>query len=68
MNSKEHHYSERKAAIALGISRESLRKYRAMGLIKPLVIAHAVLYPQSTLNEWSARYIIRRGKPLAEKR
>jgi predicted site-specific integrase-resolvase len=60
--------SERKAAAMLGISRVALRKYRKQGLIKPLVIGYAVLYSQSALNEWQAKYIVQPGKPIRERK
>jgi hypothetical protein len=56
--------SERKTAIRLGISRMSLRKYRRAGIIKPLAIEYAVLYPFSEIESFMARYVVRKGKSL----
>jgi predicted DNA-binding transcriptional regulator AlpA len=53
---EEVYLSERRAAQAVGISRTTLRKYRALGHIKPVIIGYAVLYPLAEVKAWKARY------------
>jgi len=63
----EIYYSEREAAKILGISRQSLLKYRASDLIRPVVNKRLVLYSKSELSWWSRGYVVKKGKPLAER-
>lgn len=60
----EQYLSERKAAVKAGVSRNTLRKHRTAGLIEPLAIGYAVLYPITALE----KYMVRRGRPLAERK
>lgn len=60
-------FTERKAAVELQISRMSLRKYRKAGVINPIVTHFTVLYSADSLNEFKARYIVRKGKSLMQR-
>lgn len=60
----EQFLSERKTAMRLGISRTALRKYRRTGIINPLAIEYAVLYPSSEIESFMAHYIVQKGKSL----
>lgn len=60
---EESYFSERRAAVRLGIARSTLRRYRAAGLVKPLCLGGAVLYGESELERFKAlRYISTRGR------
>jgi hypothetical protein len=52
-------YSERRAAVKAGVTRKTLRLHRKAGRIRPLVLAHTVLYSRGALEEWRARYFPR---------
>lgn len=53
---EERFFSERRAAVLLGIGRMTLRRKRAAGLVKPLCIGGAVLYSESALRQFKASY------------
>jgi predicted site-specific integrase-resolvase len=53
---EEVYLSERRTAQAVGISRTTLRRYRASGQIKPVVIGYAVLYPLVEVEAFQARF------------
>jgi hypothetical protein len=49
-------FSERRAAVRLGIGRMTLRRKRAAGLVKALCLGGAVLYSESELERFKASY------------
>lgn len=53
---EEFYYSERRAAVRLGIGRMTLRRKRAAGLIKALCLGGAVLYSTSELDKFKASH------------
>jgi hypothetical protein len=60
-------FTERKAALELGIGRSALRKYRRMGLIAPIITQSAVLYSMAVLNKFATSYVVSKGKPIAQR-
>jgi len=57
----EEFYSERRAAVRLGVARTTLRRHRAAGQIRPLCLGGAVLYGESELERFEARHLSSRG-------
>ena len=58
-------YSERRAAIKAGVNRLTLRRARAAGRIRPLVLPHTILYSAVELDRWkkdNAATLARGGK------
>lgn len=65
MSDEFEYYSERRAALKVGVNRLTLRRARAAGRIRPLVLAHTVLYSAVELDRWkkdNAATLARGGK------
>jgi hypothetical protein len=54
-------YSERRAAMEAGVTRKTLRLHREAGRLRPLVLAHTVLYSRAQLERWKAKYFPERS-------
>lgn len=54
-------YSERRAAVKAGVTRKTLRLHRKAGRLRPLVLAHTVLYSRAEIESWKAKYFPERS-------
>ena len=54
------YFSERRAAVKVGVNRLTLRRHRRAGKINALVIGGVVLYASNALEDWKARHLSRR--------
>lgn len=60
------YYSERRAAVRLGIARMTLRRHRAAGRIKPLCLGGAVLYSAAELERFKASHLAQQKGAVSE--